>query len=92
MRYSLLIRIDNKISINGNPDLLWYINQIVKDKNNIEEILEALKKYKETFKKKNKMNIIIIGNIDKNIIEKYKNYFNIIFQNDVQENITKYLK
>jgi hypothetical protein len=91
MRYSLLIRIEKKVSLDGNPDILWYINQLVKNTNDLENILEALKLYKQKFRKKNKMNIVIVGDVDKSIIEKYKDDFNIIIQKDVQENITKFL-
>ncbi|MGC9133040.1 MAG: hypothetical protein ACP5GJ_01375 [Nanopusillaceae archaeon] len=91
MRYSLLIRIEKKVSIDGNPDILWYINQLVKNTNDLENILEALRLYKQKFRKKNKMNIVIVGDIDKNIMEKYKDDFNIIIQKDVQENITKFI-
>jgi hypothetical protein len=91
MRYSLLIRIEKKVSLEGNPDILWYINQLVKNTNDLENILDALKLYKQKFRKKNKMNIVIVGDVDKNIIEKYKDDFNIIIQKDIQQNITKFL-
>ncbi|MCG2867788.1 MAG: hypothetical protein L7G90_00125 [Candidatus Nanopusillus sp.] len=91
MRYSLIIKITKNISLEGNDNLIWYIKNYTKDTNDLESIFEALKKYKEKYRKKGKMNIIIIGDIDKNIVEKYKDYFNIFSENDVQKKITEFI-
>jgi|GEM_PF-1794425 hypothetical protein len=91
MRYSLLIKITKNISLEGNDNLIWYIKNYTKDINDIESIFEALKKYKEKYRKKGKINIIVVGNIDKNIIEKYKDYFNIFSENDMQRKITEFI-
>jgi len=91
MRYSLVIKITKNISLEGNDNLIWYIKNYTKDTNDLESIFEALKKYKEKYRKKGKMNIIIIGDIDKNIVEKYKDYFNIFSENDVQKKITEFI-
>ena len=91
MRYSLVIKITKNISLEGNDNLIWYIKNYVKDINDLESILEALKKYKEKYRKNGKMNIAIVGDIDKNIIEKYKDYFNIFSENDIQKKITEFI-
>ena len=91
MRYSLLIKITKNISLEGNDNLIWYIKNYTKNINDIESIFEALKKYKEKYRKKGKINIIVVGNIDKNIIEKYKDYFNISSENDMQRKITEFI-
>ena len=91
MRYSLLIKITKNISLEGNDNLIWYIKNYTNDINDIESIFEALKKYKEKYRKKGKINIIVVGNIDKNIIEKYKDYFNIFSENDMQRKITEFI-
>jgi len=91
MRYSLLIKITKNISLEGNDNLIWYIKNYTKNINDIESIFEALKKYKEKYRKKGKINIIVVGNIDKNIIEKYKDYFNIFSENDMQRKITEFI-
>jgi hypothetical protein len=91
MKYSLVIKITKNISLEGNDNLIWYIKNYTKDTNDLESIFEALKKYKEKYRKKGKMNIIIIGDIDKNIVEKYKDYFNIFSENDVQKKITDFI-
>ncbi|AMD29683.1 hypothetical protein Nps_01035 [Candidatus Nanopusillus acidilobi] len=91
MRYSLVIKITKNISLEGNDNLIWYIKNYTKDINDLESIFEALKKYKEKYRKKGKINIIVIGDIDKNIIEKYKDYFNIFSENDVQKKITEFI-
>ncbi|MFP3289662.1 MAG: hypothetical protein RXN31_00375 [Candidatus Nanopusillus acidilobi] len=91
MRYSLVIKITKNISLEGNDNLIWYIKNYTKDTNDLESIFEALKKYKEKYRKKGKINIIVIGDIDKNIIEKYKDYFNIFSENDVQKKITEFI-
>ncbi|NAZ26151.1 MAG: hypothetical protein GU343_01250 [Nanoarchaeota archaeon] len=91
MRYSLVIKITKNISLEGNDNLIWYIKNYTKDINDLESIFEALKKYKEKYRKKGKMNIIIVGDIDKNIIEKYKDYFNIFSENDIQKKITEFI-
>jgi len=91
MRYSLLIKITKNISLEGNDNLIWYIKNYTKDTNDLESIFEALKKYKEKYRKKGKINIIVVGDIDKNIIEKYKDYFNIFSENDVQKKITEFI-
>ena len=91
MRYSLIIKINKNISLEGNDNLIWYIENYTKDINNLESIFEALKKYKEKYRKKGKINIIAIGDIDKNIIEKYKDYFNIFIENDIQRKITEFI-
>jgi len=91
MRYSLLIKITKNISLEGNDNLIWYIKNYTKDINDIESIFEALKKYKEKYRKKGKINIIVVGNIDKNIIKKYKDYFNIFSENDMQRKITEFI-
>jgi wyosine [tRNA(Phe)-imidazoG37] synthetase (radical SAM superfamily) len=91
MRYSLIIKITKNISLEGNDNLIWYIKNYTKDINDLESIFEALKKYKEKYRKKGKINIIVIGDIDKNIIEKYKDYFNIFSENDIQRKITEFI-
>jgi len=91
MRYSLVIKITKNISLEGNDNLIWYIKNYTKDINDLESIFEALKKYKEKYRKKGKMNIIVVGDIDKNIVEKYKDYFNIFSENDVQKKITEFI-
>ncbi|MFP3131846.1 MAG: hypothetical protein RXQ77_00690 [Candidatus Nanopusillus sp.] len=91
MRYSLIIKINKNISLEGNDNLIWYIENYTKDINNLESIFEALKKYKEKYRKKGKINIAVVGNIDKNIIEKYKDYFNIFIENDIQRKITEFI-
>ena len=91
MRYSLVIKITKNISLEGNDNLIWYIKNYTKDINDLESIFEALKKYKEKYRKKGKINIIVVGNIDKNIIEKYKDYFNIFSENDMQRKITEFI-
>ncbi|MFP3256574.1 MAG: hypothetical protein RXO36_02050 [Candidatus Nanopusillus acidilobi] len=91
MRYSLVIKITKNISLEGNDNLIWYIKNYTKDINDLESIFEALKKYKEKYRKKGKINIIVVGDIDKNIIEKYKDYFNIFSENDVQKKITEFI-
>jgi hypothetical protein len=91
MRYSLLIKITKNISLEGNDNLIWYIKNYTKDINDLESIFEALKKYKEKYRKKGKINIIVVGDIDKNIIEKYKDYFNIFSENDMQRKITEFI-
>jgi len=91
MRYSLIIKITKNISLEGNDNLIWYIKNYAKDTNDLESIFEALKKYKEKYRKKGKMNIAIIGDIDKNIVEKYKDYFNIFSENDIQKKITEFI-
>jgi len=91
MRYSLVIKITKNISLEGNDNLIWYIKNYTKDTNDLESIFEALKKYKEKYRKKGKINIIVIGDIDKNIIEKYKDYFNIFSENDMQRKITEFI-
>jgi wyosine [tRNA(Phe)-imidazoG37] synthetase (radical SAM superfamily) len=91
MRYSLVIKITKNISLEGNDNLIWYIKNYTKDTNDLESIFEALKKYKEKYRKKGKINIIVIGDIDKNIIEKYKDYFNIFSENDIQKKITEFI-
>jgi predicted Zn-dependent peptidase len=91
MRYSLVIKITKNISLEGNDNLIWYIKNYAKDTNDLESIFEALKKYKEKYRKKGKMNIVIVGDVDKNIIEKYKDYFNIFSENDIQKKITEFI-
>jgi len=91
MRYSLIIKINKNISLEGNDNLIWYIENYTKDINKLESIFEALKKYKEKYRKKGKINIAVVGNIDKNIIEKYKDYFNIFIENDIQRKITEFI-
>ncbi|MFP3316863.1 MAG: hypothetical protein RXN79_00430 [Candidatus Nanopusillus sp.] len=91
MRYSLIIKINKNISLEGNDNLIWYIENYTKDINNLESMFEALKKYKEKYRKKGKINIAVVGNIDKNIIEKYKDYFNIFIENDIQRKITEFI-
>jgi len=91
MRYSLIIKITKNISLEGNDNLIWYIKNYTKDINDLESIFEALKKYKEKYRKKGKINIIVVGDIDKNIIEKYKDYFNIFSENDIQRKITEFI-
>ncbi|MFZ8856342.1 MAG: hypothetical protein ACO2OX_04110 [Candidatus Nanopusillus sp.] len=91
MRYSLIIKITKNISLEGNDNLIWYIKNYAKDTNDLESIFEALKKYKEKYRKKGKMNIVIVGDVDKNIIEKYKDYFNIFSENDIQKKITEFI-
>jgi len=91
MRYSLIIKINKNISLEGNDNLIWYIENYTKDINDLESIFEALKKYKEKYRKKGKINIVVVGNIDKNIIEKYKDYFNIFIENDIQRKITEFI-
>jgi len=91
MRYSLVIKITKNISLEGNDNLIWYIKNYTKDINDLESIFEALKKYKEKYRKKGKINIIVVGDIDKNIIEKYKDYFNIFSENDIQRKITEFI-
>jgi len=91
MRYSLVIKITKNISLEGNDNLIWYIKNYAKDTNDLESIFEALKKYKEKYRKKGKMNIAIVGDVDKNIIEKYKDYFNIFSENDIQKKITEFI-
>ena len=91
MRYSLIIKINKNISLEGNDNLIWYIENYTKDINNLESMFEALKKYKEKYRKKGKINIAVVGNIDKNIIEKYKDYFNISSENDMQRKITEFI-
>ena len=91
MRYSLVIKITKNISLEGNDNLIWYIKNYAKDINDLESIFEALKKYKEKYRKKGKINIVIIGDIDKNIIEKYKDYFNIFSENYMQRKITEFI-
>ena len=91
MRYSLLIKITKNISLEGNDNLIWYIKNYTKNINDIESIFEALKKYKEKYRKKGKINIIVVGNIDKNIIKKYKDYFNIFSEKDMQRKITEFI-
>jgi len=91
MRYSLVIKITKNISLEGNDNLIWYIKNYTKDINDLESIFEALKKYKEKYRKKGKMNIVVVGDIDKNIVEKYKDYFNIFSENDVQKKITEFI-
>ncbi|MGC9079139.1 MAG: hypothetical protein ACP5G1_00160 [Nanopusillaceae archaeon] len=91
MRYSLMIKVEKILKLDGNPDIIWYINEKTKNKNDIVDILETLKNYKERFRKKGKMNILIVGDVDKDIIKKYEDYFNIVIQKDVQEKITKFL-
>ena len=91
MRYSLIIKINKNISLEGNDNLIWYIKNYTKDINNLESLFEALKKYKEKYRKKGKINIAVVGNIDKNIIEKYKDYFNIFIENDIQKKITEFI-
>ncbi|PVU71645.1 hypothetical protein DDW05_00380 [Candidatus Nanobsidianus stetteri] len=91
MRYSLVIKITKNISLEGNDNLIWYIKNYTKDINDLESIFEALKKYKEKYRKKGKINIIVVGDIDKNIIEKYKDYFNIFIENDIQRKITEFI-
>jgi len=91
MRYSLVIKITKNISLEGNDNLIWYIKNYTKDTNDLESIFEALKKYKEKYRKKGKINIIVVGDIDKNIIEKYKDYFNIFIENDIQRKITEFI-
>jgi wyosine [tRNA(Phe)-imidazoG37] synthetase (radical SAM superfamily) len=91
MRYSLVIKITKNISLEGNDNLIWYIKNYTKDTNDLESIFEALKKYKEKYRKKGKINIVVVGDIDKNIIEKYKDYFNIFSENDVQKKITEFI-
>jgi len=91
MRYSLVIKITKNISLEGNDNLIWYIKNYTKDINDLESIFEALKKYKEKYRKKGKINIMVVGDIDKNIIEKYKDYFNIFSENDIQRKITEFI-
>jgi len=91
MRYSLIIKINKNISLEGNDNLIWYIENYTKDINDLESIFEALKKYKEKYRKKGKINIIVVGDIDKNIIEKYKDYFNIFSENYMQRKITEFI-
>ena len=91
MRYSLIIKITKNISLEGNDNLIWYIKNYTKDINDLESIFEALKKYKEKYRKKGKINIMVVGDIDKNIIEKYKDYFNIFSENDIQRKITEFI-
>ena len=91
MRYSLVIKITKNISLEGNDNLIWYIKNYAKDINDLESIFEALKKYKEKYRKKGKINIVIIGDIDENIIEKYKDYFNIFSENYMQRKITEFI-
>jgi wyosine [tRNA(Phe)-imidazoG37] synthetase (radical SAM superfamily) len=91
MRYSLVIKITKNISLEGNDNLIWYIKNYTKDTNDLESIFEALKKYKEKYRKKGKINIIVVGDIDKNIVEKYKDYFNIFSENDMQRKITDFI-
>ena len=91
MKYSLVIKITKNISLEGNDNLIWYIKNYTKDINDLESIFEALKKYKEKYRKKGKINIIVIGDIDKNMIEKYKDYFNIFIENDIQRKITEFI-
>jgi len=91
MRYSLVIKITKNISLEGNDNLIWYIKNYTKDINDLESIFEALKKYKEKYRKKGKINIIVVGDIDKNIIEKYKDYFNIFSENYMQRKITEFI-
>ena len=91
MRYSLIIKITKNISLEGNDNLIWYIKNYTKDINDLESIFEALKKYKEKYRKKGKINIIVVGDIDKNIVEKYKDYFNIFSENDIQKKITEFI-
>ena len=91
MRYSLIIKINKNISLEGNDNLIWYIENYTKDIKNLKSIFETLKKYKEKYRKKGKINIIIIGDIDKNIIEKYKDYFNIFSEKDMQRKITEFI-
>ncbi|MFZ8800625.1 MAG: hypothetical protein ACO2ON_00365 [Candidatus Nanopusillus sp.] len=91
MRYSLVIKITKNISLEGNDNLIWYIKNYAKDINDLESIFEALKKYKEKYRKKGKINIVIMGDIDKNIIEKYKDYFNIFSENYMQRKITEFI-
>jgi len=91
MRYSLVIKITKNISLEGNDNLIWYIKNYTKDINDLESIFEALKKYKEKYRKKGKINIIVVGDIDKNMIEKYKDYFNIFIENDIQRKITEFI-
>jgi predicted Zn-dependent peptidase len=91
MRYSLIIKITKNISLEGNDNLIWYIKNYAKDINDLESIFEALKKYKEKYRKKGKITIAVIGDIDKNIIEKYKDYFNIFSENYMQRKITEFI-
>ena len=91
MKYSLIIKITKNISLEGNDNLIWYIKNYAKDINDLESIFEALKKYKEKYRKKGKINIVIIGDVDKNIIEKYKDYFNIFSENYMQRKITEFI-
>ncbi|EOD42777.1 Uncharacterized protein Nst1_116 [Candidatus Nanobsidianus stetteri] len=91
MKYSLVIKITKNISLEGNDNLIWYIKNYTKDINDLESIFEALKKYKEKYRKKGKINIIVVGDIDKNIIERYKDYFNIFIENDMQRKITEFI-
>jgi predicted Zn-dependent peptidase len=91
MRYSLIIKITKNISLEGNDNLIWYIKNYAEDTNDLESIFETLKKYKEKYRKKGKMNIAIVGDVDKNIIEKYKDYFNIFSENDIQKKITEFI-
>ncbi len=90
-RYSLIIIKNNKkIVLEGNDNIIWYINQKIKNYN-LENILNLLKDYKKLAKINRKINIKIIGlkNINK-ILEKYKNDFNIDFEKSYQEKITKF--
>ena len=91
MRYSLIIKITKNISLEGNDNLVWYIKNYTKDINDLESIFEVLKKYKEKYRKKGKINIVVVGDSDKNIIEKYKDYFNIFSENDIQRKITEFI-
>ncbi|BBL45382.1 hypothetical protein MJ1_0211 [Nanobdella aerobiophila] len=92
MRYSIVIKKDTKIWIYGNKDIIWYIDEITKKNYDIYNILNALKIYKDRFRKKNKLNILIIGSINREDVEKYKDYFNIKIEKDMQEKIIKYIK
>jgi len=91
MRYSLVIKITKNISLEGNDNLIWYIKNYTKDINDLESIFETLKNYKEKYRKKGKINIIVVGDIDKNIIDKYKDYFNIFIEKDIQTKITEFI-
>jgi len=91
---SLIIRFsENKIELEGNDDLLWYINEKVKRKS-LKDILEIVKEFKNKRRKEGKMNIIIVNlpSDYSNIIEEFKDDFNIIIEKALQTKITKFFE
>ncbi|MEM4818993.1 MAG: hypothetical protein QXQ91_01600 [Nanopusillaceae archaeon] len=93
-RASLIIKFSEKgINFDGNEEIIWFLNNKSRKKF-LEEILNLLIEYKKIKNRKGKMNIILIGidEYSKEILEKYKEHFNFIFEKSYQTKVINFFK